>query len=100
MTDAEFWGVLAEMIEGAGCLPEFDNKSDCFGLCDCLEIALWHQLIDWTQCKRLDRQLEDTYFLGDRAHYSYNYYWPGGAIAPRIRACRRLMRDCLKRDGC
>ena len=100
MTDAEFWGVLAEMIDGAGCLPDFDHTTGCSGLCECLETALWYQLIDRPQYERLDRQLDDTYFRGYRAHYSYNYYWPDGAIAPRIRACRRLMRDCLKRDGC
>lgn len=104
MSDAEFWGVLAETINGAGCLPDYawtyvscEGRSivircECLGLCETIDYALRRRIIDLPQLVRLERQLRTKYSKRRSA-----YFWKPGAIAPRVRACRELMNDCLRR---
>ena len=100
MTDAEFWGVLGEMIEGAGCLPELiymDGRASdycCTGLCDCVHSAEHSGLIRRAQSIRLIRQLKTKFAPPGSSDYSF--YWSPGEIRPRIAACRALMRECLE----
>lgn len=97
MTDAEFWGMLAEMIEGAGCLPG-ECACGCGappnGLCMVLMSAHKTGLIDSAQRSMLAHQLQASY-----GHLGFSFYWPIGEIRPRIAACRVLMREALERDG-
>ena len=96
MTDAEFWGCLAEMIEGAGCLPDYQPywaADFCPGLCDSITSACWIDLIGYEQSERLMLQLRRKYGAG---RSDYEFYWPQDKIRPRIAACRALMRECLE----
>ena len=96
MTDAEFWGVLAEMIEGAGCLPEFDRDNGCHGLCACLLAAHRKRLVDYSQYVRLKDQLLTV--APPMANLHWQHWWPQDSLKPRIAACRALMRACLERE--
>ncbi len=85
MTNAEFWGTMAETLKGYGVMPY-----DCPGLCAVLYLARVNGLIGWAQYANLRRQLARTYgklkYTGHGA-----FYWRPNS--PRIKACRVLMQE-------
>jgi hypothetical protein len=99
MTDAEFWGVMAEMIEGAGCLPDYVCLFNprgwvCNGLCEVLTSACSLGLITWWQKCCLSEQLIAEY--GRRS--ATGYWWKKGEVEPRVAACRRLSELALANE--
>ena len=96
MTDAELWGEFAEMLEGAGVMPE-----RCSGLCDMLYMAFLVHIIYLAQMERMIEKLYAAKKAGGHAFRNCGevYFWPSGKVKPRIAACRQLMREALERDG-
>jgi len=91
MTDAEFWGDLAEMLEGA------ETLGGCWGLCAAIAAARYKRTVSAAQARRLYKQLNTLDTQPERT--SAHYFWPPCVLKPRITACRLLSCRALKRGG-
>ena len=90
--DYEFWMNMAIMVEAAETMPDWDNDTECYGLCAMVEMACRLDYIQPEQSYRLEEQIK----LIEPACHSTFYYWKVGAWRPRVRAMKKLAKLALE----